>query len=64
GTVTGVSPSGDGFVVEIDAGVPLRSRVTRAEQALFGLAPGARVEARIRHGAAHCVARSQESLLV
>jgi tungstate transport system ATP-binding protein len=57
GTVTRVAPSGDGFLVEIDAGVSLRGRATRGDMALRGLAAGMRVEACIRHGAVHLVAR-------
>jgi ABC-type sugar transport system ATPase subunit len=54
-TLLSIEPAETGLLLRLDAGFPLVARITRAEFAALGLAPGATVLAHIRPEAVHRV---------
>ncbi len=55
GRVRSISPRGDGFIVEVDVGRVLQSRITRADLAALSLELGQKVPILIRTNAIHRV---------
>jgi ABC-type molybdate transport system ATPase subunit len=59
GKITKVARRGVEYSFEVDVGVKLTGRLTRAELGALGLEPGQEVTVHIRPSAVHCVPRAE-----